>query len=295
MQKNLKRLLLSMVIAGAGALSASAQAWQMPAVPDTLLTPQARADFLAENYWTTLDTAAPGFDPASPEIEQAFVDFLSIFPVASEQSRNRAVENLLAVAQADPAFFSAVRGMAEKYLFEPESPLFCEEFFIPFLENFVKSPLLTEGEKARAQAQLEMAMKNRPGSCLPDFGLTLRDGTETSLHAVPTADEALLIFYNPGCENCEELIGDLQRNPRIQSRLSEGSMTILAVYSGDDRKLWEATAASLPEAWIVGYEPDTLETEDLFDFRAFPTIYVIDKDKTVKIKDLSPAAFAPGF
>ena len=49
--------------------------------------------------------------------------------------------------------------LADKYLYDPNSPMRNEEFYIPVLDAMLASPLLEEIEKVRPKARREIAQK----------------------------------------------------------------------------------------------------------------------------------------
>lgn len=262
----------------------------LPVIPDTITRPEQRADYLTEHFWDAMDfsKAYPGAD--APLIEQTFVNFLSVFPHAGSDAINRGIAKLLAEAATNPPAYSTLRNIAEKYLYEPDSPMLSEEYYLLFIEAFEASGKLGEVEKARMEAQKEAIEMNRPGSPAPDFVFNLRDGSETTLYSLPLSGDILLIFYDPACENCEETIEYLRNDASIEKMINEKALSIVAVYSGTDRRNWERSAPQMPETWIVGYEPDTIEEDNIFDFRTMPTIYLLDNDRVIKDKELRPQA-----
>ena len=68
---------------------------------------------------------------------------------------------------------------------------------------------------------------------------------------------------------------------------------MLAVYSGDDRDLWERDAAVLPAEWTVGYESGWLQDTGAYVLRAMPTLYLLDRNKQVILKDVQPHQLFP--
>ena len=75
--------------------------------------------------------------------------------------------------------------LADKYLYDPNSPMRNEEFYIPVLEALIASPALDETAKIRPQARLELAQKNRLGTKALNFTYTLDSGAKGTLLSVP--------------------------------------------------------------------------------------------------------------
>ena len=260
----------------------------LPALSDTLRQPVDRANYLIAHFWDALDLSDTARVYRLDFIEQNFSNFISVFPIADGKGRENAVGRLLKKAESDSKFYRLLMDTAEKYLFEPNSPMMSEEFYIVFLEQTVNSPLLTEYAKVRLRQQLIVARKNRPGMKAADFSYINRDGKRKSLHKTPTEGDMLLIFYDPDCEHCKEVMASLLENQLLSNAVGSGELSVLAVYSGDERELWEKTAVQLPAEWTVGYESGLMQEQGLFVLRAMPTLYLLSKDKHVVVKDIMP-------
>ena len=222
-------------------------------------------------------------------MEQNFSNFISVFPYAEEEARKRAVETLLRKAEADSAGYVLLRDVTEKYLYEPNSPMLSEEFYILFLERQVNSPILGEQGTLRLHRQLDAARKNRPGMTAADFAYTTREGNNTTLHQTDTEGELLLIFYDPDCEHCKEVMSELQTDKTLSEAVALGKMKVVAIYSDEDHELWKRTAGLLPKEWTVGYDGGTLQENGAYVLRAMPTLYLLDREKKVILKDVQPA------
>ena len=82
-------------------------------------------------------------------------------------------------------------------------------------------------------------------------------------------------------------MSELQADKTLSNAVSSGKIKVLAVYSGDDYHLWKRTAASLPASWIVGYEAGVLQENGSYVLRAMPTLYLLNCNKEVVLKDAS--------
>lgn len=289
----LKRLTLTLFCLASGAAIYAAPdvaELQMPAVPDSLTAPGDRADYVARHFWDNLDfTDARCFEESNPMVEQAFVNFLSIFPLLEPSTRSDATRILLERASGNQKATTAFRLLASKYLDETESPFFNEEFYIPFLRIYAESPTLDEASRLRAQARLESALKNRPGMKAADFNFINLDGNRQSLHNLPAESNILLIFFDPNCEHCDEVMALIAENSKVADAVSAGKLSILAVYTGYDSYAWRRKAQTLPESWTVGMEPDSkIEDDELYDFPTMPSLYLLDSSKNVILKEITP-------
>ena len=302
-----------------GALGAEAapavEELPLPDVPLTLREPAERAAYVIGHFWDAMDFTDARRALDRDFVEQNFSNFISVFPYADEGARRQAVGTLLSRAAADSAAYMTVLDVAELYLFDPNSPMRSEEFYLPFLEYATTAQTPFAYPTARLHYQIEAVRKNRPGMPAADFAFVTRAGRATSLRAevealrqkpsgtqpqgrsdarrtdVATTEHAaeaphlLLVFYDPDCDHCREVMSALQEDAELAHRVADGRMGVVAVYSGEDRTLWERTAATLPEAWTVGYESGLLQDDGRYILRAMPTLYLIGADGRVVLKD----------
>ena len=267
--------------------STAVETLPLPELPATLREPAARANYIIAHFWDAMDFRDTVRSRDKSFMEQNFANYISVFPYADEEARREAVATLLHKAEADSAAYRLLADVAEKYLYEPNSPMLSEDFYILFLEHLVTAPQL--GSKTtRLHWQLEAARKNRSGMTAADFSYTTREGVRTTLHQTHSEEQLLLLFYDPECEHCKEVMASLQQNATLNRLVAEKRLTVLAVYSGDDRDLWERDAAALPADWTVGYETGWLQDTGAYVLRAMPTLYLLDRNKRVIQKDVQP-------
>ena len=185
-------------------------------------------------------------------------------------------------------FFRLVNSLAEHYLDDPNSPMRNEEHYILFLEALLSLPGLPEAERIRPAYRLETTRKNRPGTIAADFAYTDHRGKRQTLHGTP-APRLLLLFYDPACSHCAEILDALQESPALTRLIAAGELAVLAAYTEGDRRLWDETKAALPQEWTVGIDNSRIVERELYSLPAMPVIYLLDKDKRVLLKDSSPA------
>ena len=72
----------------------------------------------------------------------------------------------------------------------------------------------------------------------------------------------------------------------ISALEASGRLKVVDIYIDQEIDLWKERMASYPKNWINGYDPDYVIRQDLiYDVRAVPSIYLLDRDKTVLLKD----------
>ena len=76
---------------------------------------------------------------------------------------------------------------------------------------------------------------------------------------------------------------------KILSMISSGALAVVNVYIDSDLDDWKAYAVNYPTAWFSGYDPDyAIRTDLLYAVRAIPSLYLLDADKNVLLKDVPP-------
>lgn len=259
----------------------------LPVVPASLRTPTERAAYVLAHFWDGLDFGDTLLSHRPDFMEQAFVDFLSVMPYAEPSAAQAGVSALMRRAERDTAAYRLVAGLAEKYLYDPNSPMRHEDYLIWFLEEITRTPVLGALEKRRPAMLLAFARKNRPGHPASDFTYLTRDGQTRTLYGT-AARRLLLVFYDPLCEHCAQILDDLQRSTAVTAALRDGSLSILAVYADADRAAWDSTAPHLPAQWQVGFDfRGDIQHHGLYGLPAMPVFYLLDAHKTVLLKDAS--------
>ena len=260
----------------------------LPSIPTGLTAPADRATFLLLHFWDNMDFDTDSALTAPHAFEQNFADFMSVFPIVSDSVAALAVENLLQKASANKEAYQTVSRTAEKYLYEPESPVYNEEYYRLFLLSIEASPVLTDAEKSRVAYQLETVNKNRAGSKASNFSFTLPDGTLSELYASDRTPFTLLMFIDPDCDHCRHTVERIKKSTLIDKLIAGGELQIIAVYSGDERGLWQRYVESaLPPHWTAGYDPGTVIENDIYAMPAFPTVYLLDSNLNVAAKNIS--------
>jgi thioredoxin-related protein len=185
----------------------------------------------------------------------------------------------------DPDAMILFAVLSEKYLYEADSPYCDEEKFIPFMRFMVNSPKLTDTDKIRPKFLLSYVLKNRIGEPANDFTYTLINGDTATLYSI-NADYTLLFFKNPTCEECNDMANRLIFSSVVNDRIQQGKLKILTVYLFDDTDEWKSHASSVLNSWIYSRDAEQkINAQGIYNIKKFPTIYLMDKDKRVILKD----------
>lgn len=264
--------------------------------------PQQIREYLLGHFWNRYiskaqeDTAV--FHIENKKFEEAFANYVGLLweepdynKVATSQKALMAKADSFAVAGCRKFFMDLVK-YNELYLYNPNSPYLNEELYIPALEGILASESLDSLSKIPYSYQLDLALLNRVGQKANDFPYIYLSGgakipKESTLHE--TEGEYLLIYFNnPGCMSCTEIKSILEQNGNINSMIESGKLVILSLYiDGDDRQ-WLAGYDDFPQEWIYAKGDRSLFSDNsLYGIRAIPSLYLLDRDKKVLLKDAS--------
>ena len=258
----------------------------LPDVPDSIKDPTERANYVVKRFWDKMNFRDTLLSHNQNFIEQNFSNYVGFAVYADSTTYIQSVKDLVKKAQVDPDAYALLMDVADLYLYQPESPMYSEEMYIPFLKEQLKYPFKNEEAKLKRQLQLEDASKNRPGMQAADFAFESREGKKMQLSKISPTTETLLIFYNPDCDHCKDVMKKLADSKQIKEKVKAGEMTVVAIYSGEDKTFWKESLDSMPSEWIVGYDAGKINYDGLYSIRVSPTIYILDKDKKVLIKDV---------
>jgi hypothetical protein len=255
-------------------------------VPTIYNAPQARAEYLAMHYWDRFDFGdTVNIGSAAPVTEQAVVDYISTFPYASYGAVYEGIRHTLSMAERHPAMYAFFTSMMERYLFNLNSSLRNDEYFIPVLEHMLSSVVLDDYRKARPNAILFELQKNRPGTQAADIRYATPSGAKDALSLIPT-EYTLAMFHNLDCGNCRELAAAIDASATIREMQRQKMLSVLSVYHGDDIDGWKKHVSEMPPSWIHGYDyTRQIADSATYALRIIPTLYLFRKDRTVVMRD----------
>jgi hypothetical protein len=257
----------------------------LPEIPAMYTSPEQQTDFLVKHYWDNFDFTDTTCIHLPEITEQAYANFLDIANHSSMESARDGMKRMMANAGKDKKVFDYFVSLADKYLYDPNSLFRNEEFYIAILEKMIETDVLDEVEKSRPQYRLKLAQKNRLGTKALNFTYTMPSGKQGTLYGLP-AEYTLVYINNPGCHACGEITEGMKRSEVVQYALSGKRMTILCIYPDEDLGEWKKHQGDFPPSWINGYDKGAVIREkDLYDLKAIPSLYLLDRNKIVLLKD----------
>lgn len=227
----------------------------IPKPPAFFDTPEQRAEFVLMHYWDNFNFSDTTLIGCADYTEQAFSNYVSFLSGAPLPFVDKSVGILMSKAAVCDVAYAHFVELSEKYLYDPNSPLRNEDTYIAVLRTIVDNAELDEIDKIRARHQLKMSLRNRVGDCASDFAYTTGEGKSKRLSET-VGDYLLLFFFSPDCPDCKR-VKELIVSQNIGNR-----------------------------AVVIMVNPDEVSGIDsLYDTRARPSLYLLDKNKKVLLKD----------
>lgn len=258
-------------------------------------------EHMAENYWNGITDPSRRYPSDSlyvsgvdkNVVEQKFADWTRVLDEVPLDVALVSVGNLceraLACERRDSSsnVLETFVRLADKYFYDPNSPMRNEEYYLPFVTRYASYEGLSEVERKKYEREARLCALNRIGTKATDFRFCDRYGKIRNLHGIE-ADLILLFFSNPGCNACMDIINAL-KDETIVTMIDRGQMQILNIYIDEDIQAWRSYMPIYPEQWYNGFDPDfVLKGDQMYNIRAIPSLYLLDKEKNVLMKDVPP-------
>ena len=268
-------------------------------------------DYVLQHYWDGFFRSDGITSPeailgvSDDNIEQALANYIQILHLLKLQSTPDEPEPFRQACKSVKRMFSQLeaRQLADtsskaylrftekvsKYLYDPNSPLRDEDYYLPFVEGMASSPCTADNMRNAYKYEASQCRKNGFGQTVPNFGYKDKNGNRGTLHGV-NADYTMLFFSNPGCTSCKEIIDDINSCGCIRPMLADHRLAIVNIYIDEEVQKWREYLPNYPKEWINGYDYTfSLRDNSGYDIRAIPSLYLLDSKKRVLMKDAPTA------
>lgn len=268
--------------------------------PPAMLQQQSEIlEFMAMHYWDAATEPSEGYLCDSlhmagielGNVEQAMANYLYLLDMLPLKDAKKGIRTLAKRAEACESadtssnVFETMENLADKYIFDPNSPLRNEDLYQVYADELSRSSHLDDAERNRYSFLARTCALNAVGTKVADFKFCDRYGREHTLYEIK-AGHILLFFSNPGCEACMEIIEMLKNDPKVNGMIADGSLSVLNIYIDEDIQAWRDYMPVYPDTWYNGFDPDfVIRTDMLYNVRAIPSLYLLDSDKVVLLKD----------
>ena len=262
----------------------------LPVIAPAALAPEERVEWLRWHYWDNFDFADTTFLARADTLQlfEAYARYVQL--LFSAPTDGAPMDSLMRRAAVSRPMLDYFAMLADRVLGDPNSPLRNDEFYIPVLRAQLSSPWYDEYERLAPEYRLSLASQNRIGEQANDFRYTLASGATGTLYGL-RAEYVLLFINNPGCPMCREIREAISASPMLTELIEHGRLRVLALYPDENLDEWRAYREQIPASWINAYDDGcVLREKGLYDLSAIPSLYLLDAQKRVLVKDATDVA-----
>ena len=250
------------------------------------MDPASAQGWLCEHFWDNFDfsdtTIPQRLD--STAFGATFMTFAAMLE-SSPEAGAKAMASLMDKASANAEMLELFSSISRQVFGDPNSQMRNDVLYLPVLEARAESPFLDDEQRDKAAFQAMVAARNRMGTPAEEFSYLTIQGRPGSLYGIK-APSTLVFFSNPGCNMCRDIRERMLASPVITEKVRNGQLVVLALYPDEDTDLWLSYRDEIPSEWINARDPgSTLHESGLYDLKAIPSLYLLDADKTVILKD----------
>ncbi|NGM61798.1 DUF5106 domain-containing protein [Sphingobacterium sp. SGG-5] len=223
--------------------------------------------------------------------EGTFVNYISFLVQKDPSFAKESLDEMIVNVATDSLMLYNILTWSEKYFFNPNSPFRNEDFFEVLLQRALTTPVLDTLQRERYRKLLLLMQKNSIGEYATDFDFTLNNNKRFSLYNIE-AEFLILFFGNPACPACKEMTDRIARSEIILNLLErkingKPLLKVLHLYTDSNIALWYEHMAHFPSKWLNAHDKTRyIKTRELYDLKALPTLYLLDKNKKVLLKDV---------
>lgn len=269
--------------------------------PAMISSQQELAEYYSKHYWnsfTSPERAKGRCDSAfvssvpKMEVMKAFANYLSILDMTPMETAKEGIRTFASKIHAcekrdtSSNIYNQLVEIAQKYLYDPNSQYRNEDYYQAFAESMSKSDLVDETTRGTYAYEAQMCSRNAVGTFAENFTFSDRKGKTGSLYGIK-AEYTVLFFTNPGCKACLEIIEFLKGHPKVASLIESGRVAVVNVYIDEDLTAWMEYEPTYPKTWTNVYDHNfIIRGDDLYFVRAIPSLYLLDFQKRVMMKDV---------
>lgn len=257
------------------------ETYPMPLIPAEITSQKESMQYALLNFWNRYnfsDTTAHNTSIG----ENGFCTFLALLRRADSTTIDKAMKNFLKSGCRHDESCSKCDAFVRKYLDNPESTMRNDDLYLSYLRSRLRSTN-NEALQRRIEFKIQLLEKNRPGAIATDFAYIDRTGKSGRMHSLNTP-MLLLVFADPDCESCKTILPKMMGDRLLQDK----RVKVLVVYPDADSEMWKNRISRMPVGWIDAYSPDgEIADKLLYYLPAMPSLYLLDADKRVILKDAS--------
>lgn len=203
------------------------------------------------------------FDGAVSVDSAAVNRFFDLLATLDHDDAVRAVENAVRALAGHGDGLRMFLDGGERMFYNP--PCYDEDLFLAMVIPALESGSLDADYIELLEYYRDQMLMNRRGTVAADFEVILSDGSLSTLHRQLKADGLIVIFYDPECDVCHEVM-DRMMSAEVRN------VVAVAFLAEDDG--WKRDAERYPAGWT--FCRPTNDVEEIYSIPHVPTLYHLD-------------------
>lgn len=258
----------------------SQQFFQLPIIPDSIVSFQNRCDFMVTHYWDFCDLKK-AFS-SRDKMADAFKMYISFMPYASADVVFKSVDKFLGGISKKPDDMLFIARLAENNIYADTAEFQSEQLYTHFIDGILKSKKLDKNSREYYEKQASVLHNSQEGMMAPAFDITDSQGTKTKFVTDTAQFATLLMFMVPGDSDAELAKTRLNANIKTSQLVKSGMLKIYCIATKNNGERFTS-----PEGWTSGFAPGI---EEIYDVRKSPMFYIINSEGKIlkKGNELEP-------
>lgn len=258
----------------------SQQFFQLPIIPDSIVSFQNRCDFMVTHYWDFCDLKK-AFS-SRDKMADAFKMYISFMPYASADVVFKSVDKFLGGISKKPDDMLFIARLAENNIYADTAEFQSEQLYTHFIDGILKSKKLDKNSREYYEKQASVLHNSQEGMMAPAFDITDSQGAKTKFVTDTAQFATLLMFMVPGDSDAELAKTRLNANIKTSQLIKSGMLKIYCIATKNNGERFTS-----PEGWTSGFAPGI---EEIYDVRKSPMFYIINSEGKIlkKGNELEP-------
>lgn len=240
-----------------------------------------------ESFWDKVDMNKMFID--DEYASEQFVCFVTqLNDNISDSIKENSIDSFVVKIISDEKLSGKMIDMVDLCLYNPNSSYYNEKLYLMFLDGMIGCKYLDNARISTMKYKKNIINMNNVGSVANSFYFYDRNGIKHNFKDfVCHSKYLLLLFFDPECDSCSYLIDTLKNSNVINSAIENEKLTVLAIYTEKKSGSWNKKFNSIPGKWNIGVDNGYIIDNSLYDLKAMPTMYLLNSDKIVILKDVS--------
>lgn len=133
--------------------------------------------------------------------------------------------------------------------------------------------------------RIEKLDKTQIGKPMINFKLQTEKDEDVILSEIKS-DWTVLFFYDPGCGHCKKQLPNMKKN---YENFKDKGVTFMGICTKREEKEFKEGVEKFKLEWINLWDKETrTDFRNWYDIYSTPVLYILDKDKVIRYKRISP-------